>query len=106
MTQNFKTTGYIVKPGMESHIGVEARSTVRWPRTNIGDVQSVVTPCLMEKPYTPIHRLSLSDGGRDNEENLVHLHHTCHRYLHNNEDVVLIGQRLERLDGTTVTSRS
>ena len=52
------------------------------------------------------HRFSLRDGGRDNEENLVHLHLTCHRYLHNNEDVVLVGQRLERLDGTTVTSRS
>ena len=52
------------------------------------------------------HRLPLSDGGRDNEENLVHLHDTCHRYLHNNKDVVLTGQRLERLDGTTVTSRS
>ncbi|MEM8717318.1 MAG: group II intron reverse transcriptase/maturase, partial [Cyanobacteria bacterium P01_G01_bin.4] len=52
------------------------------------------------------HRLPLSSGGTDNEENLVHLHHTCHRYLHNNEGVVLKGQRLERLDGMTVTSRS
>ena len=52
------------------------------------------------------HRLPLSDGGRDNEENLVHLHHTCHRFLHNNKSVVLKGQRLERLDGITVTSRS
>ncbi|MEM6434793.1 MAG: group II intron reverse transcriptase/maturase [Cyanobacteria bacterium P01_D01_bin.115] len=52
------------------------------------------------------HRLPLSSGGRENEENLVHLHHTCHRYLHNNEGVGLKGQRLERLDGMTVTSRS
>ena len=52
------------------------------------------------------HRLPLREGGRESEENLVHLHHTCHRFLHNNEDVVLIGQRLERLDGMTVTSLS
>ena len=52
------------------------------------------------------HRLPLKDGGRDNEENLVHLHHTCHRFLHHNKSVVLKGQRLERLDGITVTSRS
>ena len=52
------------------------------------------------------HRLSLKDGGTESEENLVHLHHSCHRFLHNNKDVVLHGQRLERLDGITVTSRS
>jgi len=51
------------------------------------------------------HRQLVKDGGTDAEENLIHLHQPCHYYLHHN-DVILRGQRLERLDGMTVTSRS
>jgi RNA-directed DNA polymerase len=51
------------------------------------------------------HQQLVKDGGEDSEENLVHLHHTCHQYLHKH-DVVLKGQRLEPLDGITVTSGS
>ena len=51
------------------------------------------------------HRQQVKDGGTEIEENLIHLHQACHHYLHQNE-MVLKGQRLERLDGITVTSRS
>ncbi|WP_227500097.1 group II intron reverse transcriptase/maturase [Synechococcus sp. PCC 7335] len=51
------------------------------------------------------HRQQVKNDGTEIEENLIHLHQACHQYLHKN-DVVLNGQRLERLDGITVTSRS
>ena len=57
-------------------------------------------------PPSQHDRLPVKAGGREVEENLVHLYHTCHQYLHNNENVVLNGLRLEQLDGMTVTSRS
>ena len=51
------------------------------------------------------HLKQRKDGGIDGEDNLIHLHQACHQHLHQTKGVLSSG-RLERLDRTTITSRS